>query len=130
MEEVGKLAETKELIVEMVGETNNNSVIATSQDLPESEMDAVSKLLARKRGDNRMEDTTPVVKEFLVFEAKPPVSNDVDRLEYWLALKDELPLLFKVAQEVLGVPCSSAKSERVFSSAGLVSNLYILAVYS
>ena len=82
LEEVGKLAETRELIVEMVGETNNNRVTATSKDLLEREMDAVSKLLARKRGDIRMEDTTPVVKEFLIFEAKPPVSNDVDRLEY------------------------------------------------
>ena len=45
---------------------------------------------------------------------------DGDRLEWWKEHERHLPLLSKVAKEVLGIPCSSAKSERVFSTGGFM----------
>ena len=42
-----------------------------------------------------------------------------DRLDWWKKHEQVLPLLSKVAKHVLGIPCSSAKSERIFSTGAM-----------
>lgn len=51
-----------------------------------------------------------------------PVSRDIelDILDYWKGQSSKLPLLARLAKNVLGVQVSSAPSERLFSEAGLV----------
>ena len=48
------------------------------------------------------------------------LTKDGDRLNWWRNHEKQLPLLSKVARQVLGVSCSSAKSERVFSTGGFM----------
>ena len=43
-----------------------------------------------------------------------------DRLDWWKKHEQVLPLLSKVAKHVLGIPCSSAKSERIFSTGAMM----------
>ena len=131
MEEVDKLDETKAKIKQILGvqpavpDADNSSAPAGI------ESNAVAKLLAlRKRREGGTQETSPVDKEFIIFEAKPVVENGIDRQQWWREQRVELPLLSKVAQEVLGVPCSSAKSERVFSSAGLVRTCFNCPAHS
>ena len=47
------------------------------------------------------------------------IRPDGDRLGWWKMHEKLFPLLAKVAKHVLGIPCSSAKSERVFSTGGM-----------
>ena len=88
--------------------------------------DPLEKLLAKRK--KRMVDVeNPQTKsgldlEFEEFEKKPIPSKEVCRMEWWRQNKTSLPLLFKVAQEILSVPCSSSKSERVFSQVTQVCN--------
>ena len=127
-DEIDKLVETKQLIKRMVGEQDNLGNPGTSIEPAEEGDSPVGRLLAsRKRRVGQNQEASPIEKEFIIFEAKPDVESTVDRLEWWLKHKLKLPVLAKVAQEVLGVPCSSAKSERVCSSAGLVSLLINVA---
>ena len=54
----------------------------------------------------------------------PYPAKDHDRCDWWRSHKDQLPQLSVVARYILGIPASSATSERFFSSGGLiVSNL-------
>ena len=48
-------------------------------------------------------------------------AEGVDPLEYWVDLKSTLPLLSKVAVDMLVIPASSTPIERVFSTAGETS---------
>ena len=41
-------------------------------------------------------------------------------MAWWKAHEEHLPVLAKVARKILAIPASSAKSERVFSTGGLV----------
>jgi hypothetical protein len=43
-----------------------------------------------------------------------------DPLSWWSVKTQQFPFLSSIAKEVLGIPATSAASERVFSSAGLV----------
>jgi hypothetical protein len=43
-----------------------------------------------------------------------------DRLKWWKKYEDLLPILASLAKQFLGIPCSSSKSERVFSTGGRV----------
>ena len=49
------------------------------------------------------------------------LTKDGDRLNWWRNHEKQLPLLSKVARQVLGVPCSSAKSERVSTGGFMVT---------
>ena len=83
---------------------------------------------ARKRsGDAQAEAgagrTSQLKKEMEFFEANVGMEDlkpDGDRLDWWKKHEKMLPLLSKVAKQVLGIPCSSAKSERVFSTGGMM----------
>ena len=48
------------------------------------------------------------------------IKPDGDRLGLWKKHKKLLPLLSKVVMQVLGIPYGSAKSERVFSTGGIM----------
>ena len=65
-------------------------------------------------------DVTPVCddKEFSKYELYSLAPPSVDILEWYKKHQDTLPLLSRLAMTVLTIPCSSAKSERVFSCAG------------
>ena len=43
------------------------------------------------------------------------VEKEGDRLDWWKTHEGTLPLLAKVAKEILCIPAASSKSERVFS---------------
>ena len=60
----------------------------------------------------------PVDKEFSKYELYSLAPPSVDILEWYKKHQDTLPLLSRLAMTVLTIPCSSAKSERVFSCAG------------
>ena len=55
-------------------------------------------------------------------EALNSLPPDGDRLEWWRHHKDLLPLLARLAQDILRIPCNSSKLETVFSIGGQVSN--------
>ena len=46
--------------------------------------------------------------------------TDSDVVKIWISNKSKFPKLFLCAQEILGVPCSSATSERAFSVSGQI----------
>lgn len=54
----------------------------------------------------------------LKFEHREMNSSDV--LEFWSSMADSLPILAKVAFQILAIPASSASVERSFSAAGQV----------
>ena len=47
--------------------------------------------------------------------------DDTDILKWWKNHQSILPNLAELAKSVLTIPCSSAKSERVFSCAGNIA---------
>ena len=46
----------------------------------------------------------------LQYESLPKVPKDVDVLKWWYSQSAELPIMFKIARHVLGVPVSSSGS--------------------
>ncbi|CAG8498676.1 16909_t:CDS:2 [Racocetra fulgida] len=52
---------------------------------------------------------------YLDFRQTPAVSNDFDPLLWWKQQQSRFPNLSKLAQKYLGVPATSAPSERIFS---------------
>lgn len=56
------------------------------------------------------------------------LSTNGDRLQWWKKHEVILPTLAKAAKEILSIPCSSSKSERVFSTGGQVICLFFAQV--
>ena len=82
-------------------------------------------LRARKQSGEQTEHRvmSKLDKEMEFFESNVGMEElkaDGDRLQWWKDHERNLPLLSKVARQVLGIPCSSAKSERVFSTGGFM----------
>ena len=121
LETMNKLDQTKKIIKDR---WDSNTLIEGADMLEttdEIEFDPVEQLIAAR--DRRTVGVGPlegVDAEFRCFENMPRIKRDEDRQKWWMQHKTQLPILFGVAQEVLSVPSSSAKSERVFSSAGQV----------
>ena len=65
-------------------------------------------------GDNN----DALTKEFNKYEMFSLAPGSVNILEWWKTHEKILPILSKIAKTILTIPCSSAKSERVFSCAG------------
>ena len=60
----------------------------------------------------------PQRKIALYLKCKSP-ADEHSACRWWFSKKDEFPSIFLIAAEYLGVPSTSASSERSFSSAGL-----------
>ena len=96
----------------------------------ELDFDPVDQLLAERDVRADGQPMRGIDAEFMAFEAMPRVKKEDDRLDFWRKHKSQLPILFGIVQEILSVPCSSAKLERVFSSAGLVCSYFRSVLYS
>ena len=108
------------------GEMNDEVEVAESAAEVESTNDPTAKLIRarQKSGDQHgAERKTQLEKEMDFYEANVGMEDirpDGDRLGWWKMHEKLFPLLAKVAKHVLGIPCSSAKSERVFSTGGMM----------
>ena len=97
----------------------------------EEEDDPTDKLLRSRRLSGealQQQQVSPLKKEMDFYEgtvAMECLKPNGDRVLWWKKHEDSLPLLSKVAKHILGIPCSSSKSERVFSTGGLVRFLII-----
>ena len=59
-------------------------------------------------------------QEMKRYEACPNPGRDADILSFWKLYETQFPHLARIAKIVLAIPASSSKSERVFSTGGLV----------
>ena len=84
-------------------------------------LEAMLNLREAQKNNAVESSSSPLELEFKKYESMPKTRKDVNPLTWWHRKKDELPLLYKVAQEVLSIPISSSKSERIFSTAGRVN---------
>jgi hypothetical protein len=91
----------------------------------EADEDPTAKLLRARRisGENSIaiSKQEQIKKEMNMYEKNDGVvkleglETNGDRLKWWKKYEDALPRLSKLAMRFLGIPCSSSKSERVFS---------------
>merc|ERR1711879_387484 len=101
-------------------DVNSNNNHLGPVDVDGDDLDA---LLRQKhnQGSLQHEDTSVLGEEMKRYEAKPKVEKTVDICDWW-SKQEDLPTLRKVAREILCIPASSSKSERVFSTSGKVCN--------
>lgn len=88
-----------------------------------------SKLVQKHKKTEELSDmfSSPFSIECERYEAGQYPPKDCERLMWWKHHQDEYPRLAKVAKYILGIPASSATSERIFSAGGLtVSNMRCL----
>ena len=64
------------------------------------------------------EESRPFERECASYELLPDAPESVDQLAYWLAHKEQFPILSHLAKVIFAVRAASSKSERVFSAAG------------
>ena len=85
------------------------------------ELSPTSKLLQRSRLARAAGGgLSKIKKEMATYESFSFASRKCDVLAWWKAHEEHLPVLAKIARKILAIPASSAKSERVFSTGGLV----------
>ena len=85
------------------------------------ELNPTAQLLqARRKSGEHDGPSTKIKKEMITYEALKELEPNGDRCQYWKEHEHVLPLLARAAREILGIPCSSAKSERTFSTGGQV----------
>ena len=75
-------------------------------------------LKTRNRSGEEGVGLTKIQKEMVAYEALEELPSNKARLSWWKDKEQMLPLLAGVAKGILGLPCSSAKSERVYSVGG------------
>ena len=63
-------------------------------------------LIGRKKSSEKEKASRKLTREMEYEEALDSLPPDVDRLEWWRHHKDHLPLLARVAQKILGIPCN------------------------
>ena len=63
-------------------------------------LEAMLNLREAQRNNAVESSTSPLELEFKKYESMPKTRKDVNPLTWWHSKKDELPLLFKIAQEV------------------------------
>ena len=121
LEALEALQKTKQEMVERWDEADDEE---EGKEEDEDE-DPTTKLLnARKKLAEKQKNSSKLRREMVTYEDMECLAPDGDRLEWWRHHKDLLPLLAKAAQEILAIPCSSSKSERIFSIGGQVSMQY------
>ena len=109
------LNDTKKTLNEMFGglsldSRNNNSVDPAITD--QDQDDPLAMFLVQRSFDNheQNEELTQLDLEMQKYESLPKVPKDVDVLKWWYSQSAELPIMFKIARHVLGVPVSSSGS--------------------
>ena len=65
-----------------------------------------------------MQWSVTLSNQFYRYEAFPHAAKDCDRLAVWKSQSENFPRLAIVGKYILGIPASSATSERFFSAAG------------
>lgn len=131
IEALGALQETKNKILIRWGNleeanASNDQVDVGLEDM-EDDIDPTLLLIKKRKlsGEARGEERKKSIleKEMEIYEdsvGMDEIKTDGDRLAWWRKHQQFLPQLSKVAKHVLGIPCSSAKSERVFSTGGFM----------
>ena len=82
-------------------------------------MSPTSKLLFNSQREEQVR-VSALEQEMRRYEASGNPGRNVDVLDFWKQNQDVFPLLAKMARIVLAIPASSAKSEHVFSTGGLI----------
>lgn len=122
------LPAVKEEIVRRWGVETNNNLQAVPNPVSVSE-DPIENMRRRRTEQQAAASNEPgqtrckLREEMVRYEMKPPVDKDVD-VSGWWSHQDDLPILKRVAREILGVMVSSSSSERVFSTSGKVNNSF------
>ena len=95
------------------------SVEPEEVELPDPALSPTSKLI---HNNKRTEIGTLSVlqQEIKRYELSVNPGRAADVLDFWRLFQGELPNLARIARIVLAIPASSSKSERVFSTGGLV----------
>ena len=90
--------------------------------LQQTKVDMKAKYLGELFNSQREEQVrvSGLEQEMRRYEASGNPGRNVDVLDFWKQNQDVFPLLAKMARIVLAIPVSSAKSERVFSTGGLI----------
>ena len=94
-------------------------VEAVEVDLPNPALSPTSKLLHNNQR-NESGTLTELQQELKRYDACTNPGRDADVLSFWRLYQADLPNLARIAKIVLAIPASSSKSERVFSTGGLV----------
>jgi len=97
--------------------------VLPSQPSPD-ELSPTSKLKRKFQSsqfESSLEPQLQIDKEISTYENLPDADKNQNVLKWWKSVSSSLPLLAAVAREVLAIPASSTKSERLFSCAGRVS---------
>ena len=131
LEALEGLKETKKDIMARWGENVPEDTVlelgaaALSPDL----VDPTALLLRARQSSGELitkERETKIQREMSFYESTDlpmrldELSTNGDRLQWWKKHEVILPTLAKAAKEILSIPCSSSKSERVFSTGGQV----------
>ena len=90
--------------------------------LQQTKVDMKAKYLGELFNSQREEQVrvSGLEQEMRRYEASGNPGRNVDVLDFWKQNQDVFPLLAKMARIVLAIPASSAKSECVFSTGGLI----------
>ena len=88
-------------------------------ELPNPSLSPTSKLLfnSQREGVTRL---TPFEQEQRRYEDLPNPGRNANVMAFWALHEKALPILAHMARIVLAIPASSSKSERVFSTGGLI----------
>ena len=92
---------------------------ALEVDLPNPSLSPTSKLIFNSQRDD-VGRLSELEQEMRRYEACPNPGRNADVLAFWKLNQEAFPLLARMARIVLAIPASSAKSERVFSTGGLI----------
>ena len=72
-------------------------------------------------GDDDSEDTSSSDTELEEFRLEKPLPHNSDVMAWWRVNECRFPKLAKLAKVYLGIPATSASSERIFSKAGFIT---------
>ena len=88
-------------------------------ELPNPSLSPTSKLIFNSQRES-VDRSTPFQQEQRRYEDLPNPGRNADVMAFWKLHEEPLPLLSRMARIVLAIPAASSKSERVFSTGGLV----------
>ena len=84
------------------------------------DLSPTSRLLQKSRLSRLDTGASKIRKEMAIYESYSFATKGSDVLGWWKIHEEHLPILAQIARKILAIPASSAKSERVFSTGGLV----------